>query len=137
MEYQPPPGPGTARRNVAVLVIAQALLGAQMPMIFVIGGLAGQSLAANACFATLPISLIVLGSMLAATPLSALMQSQGRRTGFIIGVLGGAGGAAIGAWGLYTQSFALFLAGSLMTGIYMSAQGFYRFAATDTASDAF
>lgn len=137
MEYQASPGPGTARRNVAVLVVAQALLGAQMPMIFVIGGLAGQSLASNACFATLPISLIVLGSMLAATPLSALMQSQGRQTGFIIGVLGGAGGAAIGAWGLYTQSFALFLAGSLMTGIYMSAQGFYRFAATDTASDAF
>ena len=53
-----------ARRNVAVLVGAQAVLGAQMPMIFVVGGLAGQSLASNPCFATLPISLIVLGSML-------------------------------------------------------------------------
>jgi len=31
----------------------------------------------------------------------------------------------------------LFLIGSLFTGTYMSAQGFYRFAATDTASDAF
>jgi hypothetical protein len=30
-------------------------------MIFVVGGLAGQSLASNPCFATLPISLIVLG----------------------------------------------------------------------------
>jgi hypothetical protein len=36
-----------ARRNVAVLVAAQAVLGAQMPMIFTIGGLAGQSLAPN------------------------------------------------------------------------------------------
>ncbi|MGR3520213.1 MAG: MFS transporter, partial [Roseovarius sp.] len=36
-----------ARRNVAVLVGAQAVLGAQMPMIFVVGGLAGQSLASN------------------------------------------------------------------------------------------
>jgi MFS family permease len=46
-------------------------------------------------------------------------------------------GAAVGAWGLYTGSFAIFLLGSLITGIYMSAQGFYRFAAADTASAEF
>jgi MFS family permease len=126
-----------ARRNVAVLVAAQAILGAQMPMIFTIGGLAGQSLAPNPCWATLPISFIVLGSMLSATPLSALMQRHGRRAGFVVGAAGGTLGAAIGAWGLMTASFELFLAGSLLTGIYMSAQGFYRFAAADTASDAF
>ncbi|MGL4279420.1 MAG: MFS transporter, partial [Albidovulum sp.] len=79
-----------ARRNVAVLVAAQAVLGSQMPMIFVVGGLAGQMLAPNPCFATLPISMIVLGSMLSATPLSALMSRYGRRTGFWIGALGGA-----------------------------------------------
>ncbi len=129
--------PLPARRNVAVLVAAQAFLGAQMPMIFIIGGLAGQSLATNPCLATLPISLIVLGSMLSATPLSALMQRFGRRVGFAVGALGGATGAAVGAWGLITASFPLFLAGSLLTGIYMSAQGFYRFAAADTASDEF
>jgi len=126
-----------ARRNVAVLVGAQAILGAQMPMIFVVGGLAGQSLAANPCFATLPISLIVLGSMLSATPLAHVMQRFGRRSGFMLGALFGAAGGAVGAWGLYTASFPLFLLGSLLTGTYMSAQGFYRFAAADTASDAF
>ncbi|APZ54344.1 MFS transporter [Salipiger abyssi] len=126
-----------AKRNVTVLVAAQALLGAQMPMIFTIGGLAGQSLAGNPCFATLPISMIVLGSMLAATPVSAFMQRFGRRAGFALGTLGGALGGAVGAWGLYTASFPIFLLGSLLTGIYMSAQGFYRFAAADTASEAF
>jgi MFS family permease len=126
-----------ARRNVTVLVLAQAFLGAQMPMIFTIGGLAGQSLASNACFATLPISLIVLGSMLSATPLSALMQRFGRSAGFAVGAIGGAAGAAVGAWGLIEASFPLFLAGSLLTGVYMSAQGFYRFAAADTADEDF
>ncbi|WP_335946130.1 MULTISPECIES: MFS transporter [Salipiger] len=126
-----------AKRNVIVLVMAQAILGAQMPMIFTIGGLAGQSLASNACFATLPISLIVLGSMCAATPVSAFMQRFGRRAGFALGALGGALGGAVGAYGLYTASFPIFLAGSFLTGIYMSAQGFYRFAAADTASEAF
>lgn len=74
-----------ARRNVAVLVAAQAFLGAQMPMIFLVGGLAGQSLATNVCLATLPISMIVLGSMLSATPVSAIMQRYGRRAGFFLG----------------------------------------------------
>ncbi|MEP5632162.1 MAG: MFS transporter [Tateyamaria sp.] len=126
-----------AKRNVMVLVLAQAILGSQMPMMFVIGGLAGQSLASNICFATLPISLIVLGSMMSATPISALMQRYGRRAGFFVGTMGGAAGGAVGAYGLYVASFPIFLVGSFLTGIYMSAQGFYRFAAADTASDTF
>ncbi|MCX8953119.1 MFS transporter [Ruegeria sp. NA] len=126
-----------AKRNVAVLVAAQAILGAQMPMMFIVGGLAGQSLATNPCLATLPISLIVLGSMLAATPISAIMQKWGRRVGFLVGATSGALGGLIGAYGLFLGSFPVFLVGSLLTGIYMSAHGFYRFAAADTASDEF
>lgn len=126
-----------AKRNVAVLVLAQAILGAQMPMIFVVGGLAGKQLASNICFATLPISLIIFGSMTTAPWLSPLMQSRGRKFGFYIGALGGAFGAAIAAYGLSVGSFPILLIGSYFTGIYMSAQGFYRFAATDTASDTF
>ncbi len=125
------------RRNVAVLVAAQAFLGAQMPMVFVVGGLAGGMLAGNPCFATLPISLIVFGSMTTAPWISPLMQRKGRKFGFFIGAIGGAIGAAISAYGLYTSSFALLLLGSYFTGIYMSAQGFYRFAAADTASESF
>ncbi|NBV61715.1 MAG: MFS transporter [Rhodobacteraceae bacterium] len=131
------PDDSRAKRNVFILVMAQAILGAQMPMIFTIGGLAGQSLASNPCFATLPISLIVLGSMLAATPVSAIMQKYGRREGFWLGAGCGAIGGAVGAYGLYLASFPIFLLGSFITGVYMSAQGFYRFAAADTASDGF
>ncbi len=126
-----------AKRNVAVLVAAQAILGAQMPMIFTVAGLAGSSLAPNACWATLPISCAVIGSMLTATPISAFMQRFGRAAGFAVGALGGAIGGALGAYALHTSSFLLFCIASLFTGIYMSAQGFYRFAAADTASDAF
>lgn len=126
-----------AKRNVAVLVAAQAILGAQMPMIFVIGGLAGGMLSPNPCLATLPISFIVFGSMITAPWLSPLMQRNGRRFGFFLGAASGALGAMISAYGLYIGSFYVLLMGSLLTGVYMSAQGFYRFAATDTASEAF
>jgi MFS family permease len=69
--------------------------------------------------------------------LSLLMQKYGRKAGFFIGAIAGALGAAVSAYGLYVASFAIFLLGSYISGIYMSAQGFYRFAATDTASDSF
>lgn len=131
------PNDSVARRNVLVLVLAQAFLGAQMSMIFTVGGLAGSTLAPSPLLSTLPITASVLGSMLAATPMSALMARAGRRTGFVTGALGGALGAAFGVWGLYTHSFWLFVIGALFTGVYMSAQGFYRFAAADTASPAF
>jgi MFS family permease len=126
-----------SRRNVYVLVAAQAVLGAQMPMIFTIAGLAGKQLAPNACLATLPISMMVIASMLTATPISAFMAKYGRRAGFVIGAAGGASGAAVSALGLSLASFPLFLIGAFLSGIYMSAQGFYRFAAADTASDDF
>ncbi|WP_442902496.1 MFS transporter [Frigidibacter sp. MR17.14] len=122
-----------ARRNVAVLVLAQAVLGAQMPMIFTVGGLAGQGLAPNPCLATLPLSVIILGNALASTRLSGFMATHGRRAGFALATGAGALGAALAALGLWSGSFWLFLAGGLFTGIYMSAQGFYRFAATDAA----
>ena len=126
-----------AKRNVAVLVLAQAILGSQMPMIFVVGGLAGLMIAPNPAYATIPISLIVFGSMTTAPWLSAFMQRYGRQAGFYLGALGGGIGGAIAAYGLWINSFPAFLVGSYLTGIYMSAQGFYRFAATDTASDTF
>ncbi|MGP1359010.1 MFS transporter, partial [Roseicyclus sp.] len=130
-------GDRRARRNVAVLVAAQAILGSQMPMIFVVGGLAGLMIAPSPALATIPISLIVFGSMTTAPWLSAVMQRFGRAAGFFAGALGGGTGAALAGWGLWIDSFPLFLVGSYLTGIYMSAQGFYRFAAADTASETF
>ncbi len=126
-----------AWRNVMVLVAAQAILGSQITMIFVIGGLAGQQLAPHPCLATLPISMIVFGSMTTAPWLSNVMQVLGRRAGFLIGAGGGLIGSILAVYAIMIESFWVFLAGSYLTGIYMSAQGFYRFAATDTASEAF
>ncbi len=126
-----------AKKNLFVLVAAQAILGSQMPVSFILGGLSGQVLATNKCFATLPISMIVFASMMSAPWLSSLMQKRGRRIGFVIGSLCAALGASLCAIALWQHSFPLFLFGSFLTGIYQSAQGFYRFAATDGASDIF
>ncbi len=126
-----------ARRNVRVLVVAQAVLGAQMPVHFILGGLAGQVLATNKCFSTLPISVIIFASMLSAPPMAAMMQRRGRTLGFVIGVLAAALGAALCAAGLWVGSFWLFTLGAVPTGVFMCTYGFYRFAATDGASPRF
>ena len=126
-----------ARRNVIVLLLAQAVLGAQMSMIFIVGGLAGQMLSPNPCIATLPLSMVVLGSALSARPLAGFMRRHGRKTGFVLACGAGAIGAALAAIGIYIGSFWLFMLGGLFTGIYQAAQGFYRFAATDCAPPEF
>ena len=126
-----------ARRNVAVLVTAQALLGAQLPISFTVAGLIGLTLAPTPLLATLPISLIVFGSMTTAPWISPLMQRRGRRFGFVLGACAGAAGAAVSMAALATGQFWLFLVGAYLTGIFMSTLGFYRFAAADTASDGF
>ena len=126
-----------AFHNVVVLAIAQAFIGAQLPMHFILGGLAGAYLSTTPCFATLPVSMIIIGSTVTAPFLSTFMQKFGRKFGFMLGSLCGALGASISSVALYISSFNLFLLGSLITGIYMSSYGFYRFAATDTAREIF
>ena len=126
-----------ARRAVAILVWAQSVLGAQMAVHFILGGLTGALLAEDKALATLPISMTVLGSMLAAPTLSALMGRFGRRPGFVLAALMAAGGAGLAAWAIVERDFVLFCAASTVLGVYMAAQALYRFAAADVASPAF
>ncbi len=126
-----------ARRNVAILAMASAVLGAQMPVHFTLGGLSGSILAPDPRLATLPISATVFCSMLSAPLIAMIMGRRGRRTGFMIGVTGGGLGALLAALALIEGSFPLLLVGAALVGVYQAAQGQYRFAAADTASPAF
>jgi MFS family permease len=126
-----------AKRNVAVLVFAHAILGSQLAINIIVAGLAGAVLAEDPALATLPISIVVVGSLVSAPALSLFMGRYGRRAGFWIAALAGAIAAALCARALFVGSFALFMAGSALLGVYQAAQGFFRFAAADTASEAF
>ncbi len=123
------------RRNILALATAQAVLGSQMPMYIILGGLVGQSLASNVCYATLPISLLIVGSMVSSPILSNLMQSTTRRLGLIIGNLAGLIGSLTSLLGIFLGSFEIFLLGSFVSGAYMASQAFYRFTATDSCED--
>ena len=97
----------------------------------------GQSLASNVCYATLPISLLIVGSMISSPILSNLMQSTTRRLGLVVGNLAGLIGSLTSLLGIFLGSFEFFLLGSFVSGAYMASQAFYRFAATDDCEDRF
>jgi MFS family permease len=126
-----------ARRNAVILAIAQALFGASTTALVVTSGLVGSQLSSDPSWATMPMSMVIIGTALTTFPISLLMKSIGRRAGFVIFALVGALGAALGTYAIFQKAFGLFLLAALMIGIYQASASYYRFAAADTASPAF
>jgi MFS family permease len=126
-----------ARRNAVILAIAQALFGAATTMLVVTAGLVGTQLAADPSWATLPMSMMIVGTALTTLPISLIMKRIGRRLGFMLCALAGAAGALTGVLAIYQRNFPLFLAGAFLIGIYQASASYYRFAAADLASPAF
>lgn len=130
-------GDTLARRNALVLAGAQALGGASPAIVISLGGIVGSQLVSNQAFATVPVSLMQLGLAAGVIPAAFLMRRLGRRSGYVIGALIGAFGAAIAATGVAERLFWLFCLGTFLCGLYGSYVQSYRFAAADTASESF
>ncbi|MFM8745864.1 MAG: MFS transporter [Aestuariivirga sp.] len=128
---------GKARRNAVILALAQAFYGAAYTALVVTAGLVGSQFAPSTAWATLPVSMAIVGSAITTYPMSMLMRRTGRRSGFVLGSLLGAAGGAIGVVAIYDRSFELFLAACFLMGVYQASASYYRFAAADTASPEF
>jgi predicted MFS family arabinose efflux permease len=126
-----------ARRNAMVLAVAQALAGGNNTVIVSTASIAGAALAPDKGLATLPITCMVLGMWLGTLPIGFLARHYGRRfalqTGSAFGVLSG----LISYSAVTHDNFWLLLAGTFCGGLYAAAHNSYRFAAADTASDAY
>ncbi len=126
-----------ARRNAVILAIAQALYGAALTAVVVTAGLVGAQLAPSASWATLPMSMTIVGTALTTFPISLMMRRTGRRLGFVVCALVGAVGSLVGVVAIFQRSFELFLVGCFLVGVYQASASYYRFAAADTASPLF
>jgi MFS family permease len=126
-----------ARRNAVILAIAQALYGAALTAVVVTAGLVGAQLAPSASWATLPMSMTIVGTALTTLPISLMMRRTGRRLGFVVCALVGAVGSLVGVVAIFQRSFELFLLGCFLVGVYQASASYYRFAAADTASPVF
>ena len=121
--------------NVARLAIAQALSMTTMNVNIINTALVGSLLAPVAWLATLGLSLQFVASMLTTLPASILMVRFGRRPVFIGGVLIAAFAACLQGVAIVVDHFALFCAASLALGIAHGCASFYRYAATDCATE--
>lgn len=120
--------------NYLGLIVANTILGSAMPMLIIMGGLAGLMLAPSTALATLPASLQTLAGLLAAAPFSLLMGRRGRKTGFVTGVVCAVVGAFLGVWALYIGSFILLCIAHLALGAALACYQYFRFAAAETVS---
>ena len=121
--------------NVARLSIAQALSMTTMNVNIINTALVGSLLAPVAWLATLGLSLQFVASMLTTLPASLLMVRFGRRPVFIGGVLIAAVAACLQGIAIIIDHFVLFCAASMALGIAHGCASFYRYAATDCATE--
>lgn len=128
---------GLARRNAFILALATALAGANTTVMFATGAIVGAQLAPMRSLATLPISIFVVGLAAASLPVGMLVRRYGRRTAYQIATGAGMATGLFGYLGVTLGSFSIFCLATFCAGFYASAAQSYRFAAADTASDAF
>ena len=123
-------------RNLAILLFAQAVSVTGWFAVVTAGGILGRSLAADPALATLPVSLLIVGTAVSTIIASWTMARVGRARGFAIGATVGAFGAACGFVATLTHDFALLCGASITIGCAAAFSLQYRFAATECVNAA-
>ncbi len=126
-----------ARRNAMVLAVAQALAGGNNTVIVSTASIVGAALAPDKGLATLPITAMVLGMWIGTLPIGWLARRFGRRFALQSGSVFGMASGLISYSAVMSGSFWLLLFGTFCGGLYAAAHQSYRFAAADTASEAY
>ncbi|MDX8348946.1 MFS transporter [Cognatiyoonia sp. IB215446] len=121
--------------NFGLLLGANAVLGTALPMMIVLGGLAGLILAPAESLATLPTSVSTLAGLFAAAPFSLFMGRYGRQAGFVLGAFSAAVGGAAGLWAMVQGNFVLLLVGHFLLGAALACFQFFRFAAAEVVPE--
>jgi len=75
-------GPVYAKRNVAILVTSQMLFMIASITVMTLSGVVGAHLSPDPALATLPIAMMMLGTVVSTLPASLFMKKVGRRLGF-------------------------------------------------------
>jgi len=122
--------------NVVRLAIAQALSMTTMNVNIINTALVGSLLSPVAWLATLGLSLQFVASMLTTLPASLLMVRFGRRPVFMGGVAIASVAAFTQGVAIITGNFVLFCGASMALGISHGCASYYRYAATDCATEA-
>lgn len=122
-------------RNFILILLSNIILSASMPMLIILGGLAGAYLSPTPIAATLPPSVQMLAGVFVAAPISLIMGRKGRKFGFLCAALLIVFGGAVGAVALMWQSFILLCLAHFLLGGALVCINFFRFAAAEAVED--
>ncbi len=123
--------------TIMLLSICFALSASTSSLSVSASSLVGFQISDNKALATLPLSLHLIGTMLAGIPASLLMKRIGRRYGFMIGTVIGTAGATSAALSVIYSNFPLFCVSIFCLGVLNGFSHLYRFAAVDVSSNEF
>lgn len=118
--------------TTALLFLAQCMFVSGTVLLVTVGGIVGTEISPSPMFATLPMSLMVLGTALTTVPASLSMQRFGRRPGFVTAAVLGVGAALLAALALEQASFSLFCVASGLIGATIAFSQQFRFAAAES-----
>lgn len=118
--------------NIIILAIAQVLSGSGLTVLVILGGIIGAELAPRPSLATAPLTVSIVAMALVSVPAALMMRRIGRRAGFILAAVIGAGGGLVGARSVAIQSFELFSLSAILIGASVAFSQQYRFAAAES-----
>ena len=121
-------------RNVRILFLAQVLTGSGLTAVVLFGGILSAALSPNPSWATVPVSLAVIGMALSTLPAAYLMRLTGRRAGLITGASIGIAASLLCAYAITQGSFLFFCTGSMLFGTATAFSVQYRFVAAESVS---
>ena len=118
--------------NVWILAISLALFMSLSVFTIFIGGIIGKTLTPVANLATLPVSMLIIGTTLSIVPVIKIMSNIGRKNFFLSSCIYTIVIIALTIFALYIKSFYLFCLSSLLFGVTIATMGQFRFAAIES-----
>ncbi|MCW7491839.1 MFS transporter [Leptospira sp. 2 VSF19] len=117
---------------LGIFSITQTVFQIGTVMIMAVSALAGQTIAPSPESASLPISFVILGTLLGLVPASRLMKWKGSKFGLITGTIIGICGAILASYSMYDRNFVLFSIAHLLYGFHQAFVQYLRFVAMES-----
>jgi MFS family permease len=123
---------GSPARNIILLSVSQAIVGSNQAILGSIAALTAASMVTDRSFATVPVSLMIIGTALATGPAAWLIHTWGRREAFVFGAAVTIPAALLAAYAAWISSFWIFCVALALVGTTAAFANQYRFAVADS-----
>ncbi|MBL0954884.1 MAG: MFS transporter [Leptospira sp.] len=117
---------------LGIFSITQTVFQIGTVMIMAVSALAGQTISPSPESASLPVSFVILGTLIGLVPASRFMKWQGSKYGLLLGTIIGIFGAILATYAIWEKSFILFSIAHLLFGLHQSFIQYLRFVAMES-----